>query len=108
MTIPFRCTHSKETISLCCGSYRFYSGLFLVTSQGGVERIPQTISEQVEAQHQQADEDGGEENDVRIGEQECLSFPAGRSLSLTEMIFYKTYSAMSLFSSVNIVFCPEQ
>ena len=47
--------------------------LFLRTSQRGVERIPQTVAEQVEAQHQQADEDRGEQDHMGIGEQIVLS-----------------------------------
>ena len=33
--------------------------LFLIASQGGIERIAQAVAEQVETQHQQADEDSG-------------------------------------------------
>ena len=50
-----------------------YYPLVFRTSQRGVECIAQTVTEQVEAQHQEADEYRGEENDMGISEKEVIS-----------------------------------
>ena len=51
----------------------FYNPLLFSSSQGRVERVTQSVTEQVEAKHQQADKDGGEKDHMRIGEQIGLS-----------------------------------
>jgi len=61
---------------LSCG-YRFFKisviSLILSSSERGVERVAQTVTEQVEAKHQQADKDRGEKDHMGVGKQVVLT-----------------------------------